>query len=642
MMYRFVRQARRRATGLAALTAALGVGVGACGSPPPAAPVTFNKDIAPILFANCASCHRPGGVAPFSLLTHAEAAEQAEAIANETFKGHMPPWLPAHGQFPIVGERRLSSDQINAIQQWVKGGAVEGAAADRPVPPTFPDGWELGTPDIVATTERPYTVKVGTDDVYRNMVLRVPLTEGVFVRAVEFKTNGAPVHHAVIRVDRTSASRRRDGEDGQPGFDGMAFSVLDPDGQFIGWAPGRGPIVSPEGMAWRLEKGADLVVELHVINSEKPSDLQPTVGLYLTPTPPRQRPVTVRLGSKAIDIPAGKADYVVSDTYELPVSVTLLSVYPHAHYLGSEMRAFATLPDGSVKSLLHIPRWNFHWQQDYRYVTPIPLPRGTKVTMRYTFDNSAANPHNPNTPPIRVQAGPRAVDEMAEFGMQVLTGSSDDALRLLQEFDRRDKLANVALGEIRVRDEPGNAEYRAFLGGAYVEVERFAEAMPHLEAALRLGGKPAGTENYLGAATMALGRVEEAVGHFRRAAAAAPKDEVMHFNLGTALTGVNRTAEAEAAFRRSLAVNPDYVDAHVNLATLLMSRGRIKEALPHFQRAVDLNPDSASMHNNLGGALASAGRFAEAMTHVRRALQINPNYAPALDNLRRLQQMGIR
>src|SRR5688572_15116686 len=132
-------------------------GVAGCGrsTPPPApAPVTFNKDIAPIVFANCASCHRPGGVAPFSLLTYAEAAEQAEAIAAETLSGHMPPWLPAPGE-PIVGERRLRPDQVDAIQRWVKGGAVEGAATGRPTPPSFPDGWELGTPDIVATTDRP-------------------------------------------------------------------------------------------------------------------------------------------------------------------------------------------------------------------------------------------------------------------------------------------------------------------------------------------------------------------------------------------------------------------------------------------------------------------------------------------------------
>ena len=306
------------------------------------------------------------------------------------------------------------------------------------------------------------------------------------------------------------------------------------------------------------------------------------------------------------------------------------------------MRTTATLPDGSVRTLLHIPRWNFHWQQDYRYVTPIQLPRGTKLSMRYTFDNSAGNPDNPKEPPVRVQAGPRAVDEMAEFSLQLLTESADDAVRLLQEFDRKDKLANVALGEIRTRDTPDNAEYRGFLGGAYVEVGRFADAIPHLEAALRLGDKSSGTHNYLGAAAMSLGRMEEAVAHFRRAVAAVPRDEVMHFNLGTALSGMNRTAEAESAFKRSIAVNPEYADPHVNLAALLMSKGRVKEALPHFQRAVDLNPASASMHSNLGGALASAGRFAEAMTHIRRALEIDPAYAPALDNLRRLQQMGIR
>ncbi len=618
-------------------------GVPGCGgSTPPPATVTFNKDVAPIVFANCASCHRPGGAAPFSLLTYAESAEQAEAMAAETFKGHMPPWLPARGEFPILGERRLGAGEIDTIQRWVKGGAVEGASADLPAPPAFPDGWELGTPDVVATTDRPFIVKAGSDDVYRNLVLKVPLTEGVFVRAVEFRTNGASIHHAVIRVDRTSASRRRDGADGQPGFDGMAFSVRDPDGQFIGWAPGRGPIVSPEGMAWRLERGSDLIVELHVIDSKDAIALKPSVGLFLTTTPPRQRPITVRMGSKAIDVPAGKADYVVTDEYELPSNVTLLSVYPHAHYLGRDMRTTATLPDGSVKTLLHIPRWDFHWQQDYRYAAPIALPKGTKLAMRYTFDNSAGNPDNPHSPPVRVQAGPRAVDEMAEFSLQLLTESAGDALRLLQDFDRKDKLSNVALGEIRSRDQPDSIEARSLLGGAYVEVGRFAEAIPHLEASLRLGDKSAGTHNYLGVAAMSMGRLEEAVAHFRRAVAAAPRDEVMHFNLGTVLSGMNRTAEAESAFRRSLAANPEYGDAHQNLASLLLSKGRVKEALPHFQRAVDLNPESALSHSNLGGALASAGRFSEAMPHIRRALEIDPTYAPALDNLQKLQRMGIR
>ncbi len=623
--------------------AALAALAGACSKATPAPQaVTFNKDIAPIVFASCASCHRPGGVAPFSLLTYAEVVEHADVIASVTRAGQMPPWLPAPGQYPIVGDRRLRADQVDAIQRWVQGGSHEGNATERPATPSFPDGWELGTPDVILTTERPYNIRAGADDVYRNLVFRTPLTEGAFVRAVEFKTNGAPVHHAVIRVDRTSASRRRDGADGQPGFDGMALSVLDPDGQFIGWAPGRGPIVSPATMPWRLERGADIIVELHVIKSDKGSSLQPTVGLFLTRTPPVQRPVTVRLGSKSIDIPAGQNDYLVTDTYELPVAVDLLSVYPHAHFLGRQMRAFATLPDGSVKSLLHIEHWDFHWQQDYRFVSPISLPRGTKVTMRYTFDNSNANRHNPNTPPRRVQAGPKATDEMAELGLQLLTQSSADALRLVQEFDRRDKLANVALGEIRVRDEPANVEYLGFLGGAYVEVGRPAEGVARLEAAIRLGDRTAGTRNYLGAAMMAQGQPAAAVEHFRRAAARAPGDEVMFFNLGTALSQLDRSVEAEAAFKRSIAVNPDYGDAHVNLAAMLLAKGRTKEAIPHFERAVALNPGSAGMHSNLGGALASIGRYPEAMAQIRHALELDPNHGPALDNLRRLQRMGVR
>lgn len=483
----------------------------------------------------------------------------------------------------------------------------------------------------------------GTEDVYRNLVLRTTLKSDVFVRGVEFKTNGAPIHHAVIRMDWTSASRRRDGADGQPGFDGMAMhSVQDPDGHFIGWAPGRGPILAPDGMPWRLERGADLVVEVHLVPSDTPVAVQPTIALFLSATPPVRTPLTVKMSAKLIDIPPGMPDYVVTDTYELPVAVDVLSVYPHAHYLGKEMRVTATLPDGGVKPLLHIRHWSFHWQQDYRYAAPIALPPGTRVTFRYTFDNSAANPSNPKRPPVRVQTGGRSTDEMADLGLQVMPKSVADAERLARSFDERYKLANVAMAEKRAREEPNNAEYRAFLGSSYVDVGRFADAIPHLEAAVRLDERSAPAHNYLGVALMEQGRLPDAIAHFRRASALAPRDEVMHFNLGNALGGASRFAEAAAAYERAIAVNPDFADAYVNLGTLLLSRGRVKEAVARFQRAVDVGPDSAVLQNNLGGALAAAGRYVEAMPHVRRALQLNPGYGPALDNLKRLQQMGIR
>src|SRR5262249_26854835 len=151
-------------------------------------------------------------------------------------------------------------DQIETIARWARSGKLEGSPADLPTPPAFPDGWQLGRPDAVLTPAAAYRLAPSQDDVYRNLVIRTGLTSDVFVRAVEFQTNGAPIHHAVIRVDRTAASRGRDGKDGQPGFEGMAVTgVQDPEGQFIGWAPGRGPIVSPDGIPWRLERGADLV-----------------------------------------------------------------------------------------------------------------------------------------------------------------------------------------------------------------------------------------------------------------------------------------------------------------------------------------------------------------------------------------------
>ena len=611
------------------------------GAAPAPAAVTFNKDIAPILFANCATCHRPGEVAPFALLTYADAVKRAARIAEVTTARHMPPWLPDRGEFPIAGARGLRDDQIDRIARWVKSGAPEGDAADLPAAPVWPAGWQLGRPDLVVTPDRPFAVGPMTDDVYRNLVIRAPVSAGRFVRAVEFRTNGAPIHHAVIRVDTTQASRRRDGQDGKPGFDGMMWdNAQDPEGHFVGWAPGRGPILSPEGMPWRLDAGADLVIELHLVPSRKPLVIAPTVALYLTDTPPARTPLTLKMGSKLIDIPPGESDYVVTDTYELPVDLQLLSVYPHAHYLGKAMEVSATLPGGATKSLLRIRHWSFHWQQDYRYVTPVALPRGTRVTMRYTYDNSAGNAHNPHDPPIRVTVGPRSVDEMAELGLQVLPQSVADAAALVQSFVERDARANVTMAERRVRDAPESAEYRAFLGGSYVEVGRFAEAIPHLEAAIRIDPRLAVAHADLGTALMALGRVPDALVHLRRAALLAPRDEGMQFNLGNGLHASGRPDEAAAAYARALAINPDFPDAHVNLGALLFSRGRGREALPHFERAARLKPNSAVIHTDYSSVLAASGRYADALRHVRRALELNPSYGPALENLARLQRIG--
>ena len=362
----------RRSRVLFFFFSALGVITG-CARPAP----TFNHDVAPVLFAQCQSCHRPGQPVPFTLMTYADAKRRAGAIAEAVEGRHMPPWLPERGGPAFAGERGLSETDISIVRRWAAAGAPEGDPAERPQPRAWPAGWELGQPDLVVTMPRAFALAPGPRDVYRNVILPVKVPAMKFVRAVEFRTEGAPVHHAVIRVDRGRASAARDGLDGQPGFGGMqAADVQDPDGHFIGWAPGRGPIVAPDGLPWRLDPSSDLVVELHLLPGKTPVAVRPLVGLYFTDTPPAGTPVLIVMGSKAIDIPAGATDYAIEDAYELPIDATVLSVYPHAHYLGKEMTVRAVLPGGESQTLIHIPRWSFHWQQDYRYVTPIPLPRG--------------------------------------------------------------------------------------------------------------------------------------------------------------------------------------------------------------------------------------------------------------------------
>jgi Tfp pilus assembly protein PilF len=598
---------------------------------------TFNHDVAPIVFEHCAPCHRPGQEAvPFPLLSYADAFGRAEKIARATSTRRMPPWLPDAGEPAFIGERHLSVAQIDTIARWVGAGAPEGPPGERPAPPSFPADWQLGRPDLIVSLPRPYTHRPGHHDVFRNVVLRLPADGPRLVRAVEFRPGNAPIHHAIIRVDRSGESRRRDGEDGEPGFDGMAaLNVQNPEGHFIGWAPGRGPIVAPEGMPWRLEPGSDLVVELHLLHGKAAVPVQPTVGLYLTDRPPTASPLMVVMGTKAIDIPPGEKNHAIEDSYVLPADVTLLSIYPHAHYLGKEMRVEATLPDGGRRSLLHIRRWDFHWQQDYRYITPVALPRGTRITMRYTYDNSEENAANPSHPPRPVTWGPQSSDEMGNLGLQVLASPADRAA-LTRAFAEREARDNVLGAEIRVKHAPDDAAERTWLGSSYLEVGRIADAIAQLEIAVRQRPDAAQARNFLGGALLAAGRTKEAVAQLRAAVDVAPRDAHLQFNLGKALAGAGDAPAAAARFGQAIALDPAFAEPHQELGVLLFVHGRVGEALPHLQRAVELKPESAAAHSDLGGALAEAGRFDDAAAHLRRALELDPAYGPARENLARL------
>ena len=596
-----------------------------------------------MLFTHCQPCHRPGQPVPFTLMNYADAKRRSGRIAEAVEARQMPPWLPARGGPAFVGERGLREADIAMIRRWADAGTPEGNPSEVPAARAWPSGWELGQPDLVVTMPRPYTLTPGPRDVYRNVILPVNVPATKFVRAVEFRTEGAPVHHAVIRVDRGRASAARDGLDGQPGFAGMqAADVEDPDGHFIGWAPGRGPIVAPDGLPWSLDASTDLVIELHLLPGKNPVAVRPSVGLYFTETPPAGTPVLIVMGNKAIDIPAGATDYAIEDSYELPIDATVLSVYPHAHYLGKEMTVRAVLPDGVTKTLIHIPRWSFHWQQDYRYVTPVALPRGSRIALRYTYDNSDANHDNPSHPPRRVKAGPQSSDEMGNLGIQLLPRNAADAAVLVKSFAVHAAEIDLAGARMLARDEPSNPAHLAAQGTALNRLRRFAEAVAPLERAAQLDPASAPVHNQLAGALLAAGRPGEALAHFRRAAELSPRDAHLRYNYAKMLADGGDAGAAVRELGRALALDSGLGEAHQLLGSLMFLAGRVPDALPHLRRAVELAPGSAAAHSDYGGALAAAGQLAKAEAELRRALEIDSSYAPARENLERVLRLRPR
>jgi mono/diheme cytochrome c family protein/peroxiredoxin len=405
-----------------------------CAIPKPPAPsgkVTFTRDVAPILFRHCASCHRPGHSGPFPLLTFRDAASRAETIAQVTAARIMPPWLPAEGPPHFQDERRLNPKEIATLRDWAAQGAPQGDPAHLPQLPAFRDGWLLGAPDLIVHMPRPFEIPAAGPDQYRCFVLPLKVPEDRWVRAVEFHPgNRAIVHHSLIFADASSAARRRDAEDPGDGYRCFGVPGFLPSASYGGWTPGMDPRPYPDGVAFRLHRNADIVLQVHYHSTGKPETDQSSLGLYFTNEEPTRRVMDVALGSRAIDIPAGESSYIVRDHFTLPVGVLAVGIIPHAHYLCRRMRAVASLPDGRSLTLIDIPDWDFNWQQNYRYRRPFTLPAGTLLEMEFTYDNSAANPRNPSTPPVRVLYGPDSTDEMAGLHLQVIPANNDDAAEL--------------------------------------------------------------------------------------------------------------------------------------------------------------------------------------------------------------------
>jgi len=400
----------------------------------PRAPVTFSDTIAPIVFDHCVTCHRPGEAAPFPLMSYDDVAKHATTIAAVTASRLMPPWRAAHDGPEFVGERRLTDEQIAAIAEWVRQGMPKGDPARLPPLPKFTEGWQLGAPDLVLEMPETFDVPADGPDIYRNFAIPTGLTEDKWVRAIEFRPGARRVvHHALFSYVRggSTASLSRDG---RPGFSGMmpvAFVPgFAPSGDLGGWAVGATPRFLPDGLAWPLAKGSDFVLQLHLHPTGKAEHERSRIGLYFTPTAPerkfREMGAPGLFGFLAgIDIPPGEKHYELKGTFNVFANMRAYAVIAHAHYLGKAIKAVATFPDKTTKTLLWIPDWNFNWQDRYFYKTPVDLPKGTKVDVTIVYDNSADNPNNPCNPPRRVQWGFQSFDEMG--GVRFLTVAASDA-----------------------------------------------------------------------------------------------------------------------------------------------------------------------------------------------------------------------
>lgn len=392
------------------------------------APVTFNKHIAPILFQKCAECHRPGQVAPFSLLTYADAAKRATMIRDVTSRRIMPPWKSVEGHGKFVGERRLTDREIDLIARWAEQGKPEGDAAELPEPPRFTEGWTLGEPDIVWTMPEEFTVPADGPDVYQNFVFKLDVPEGKYIKAAEYRpSNRRVVHHAVLSVDRTGESRKRDEADPAPGYGGSGT----PDGQiFPGcmatWTPGRDPVPLPEELSMPWQRGADVVVQLHLHPSGKAEVERSSIGFYLTDQPPQRSMADLLLIDTKIDIPPGEKTYRTRAELTLPIDVELVGIFPHMHLIGRKFEVTAHPKAGEPKSLLRIDDWDFNWQTYYQYVAPAKLQAGTRIVMEAVHDNSAENAFNPNQPPRRVVWGEETTNEMSLAFLQVMPAREEE------------------------------------------------------------------------------------------------------------------------------------------------------------------------------------------------------------------------
>ena len=403
--------------------------------------VTYTRDIAAIVNANCVECHHEAGVAPFSLESYQQVRHRARMAAHVTSHGLMPPWRAEKGFGEFRDERRISKRQIALISAWAAAGAPRGENEESIPAPAWPaPDWQLGEPDLVVEMQQDFLIPATGEDIYRYFVIPMELVGDRVIIATEFRPgNPKVVHHSLAYVDYTGRARQADSENegyGLPVFGSRG--VLDSAHYVYGWTPGLDPLNLPpdHGVPLRGDGRGDVVFEIHYRPNGIATTDRSRMGFYFADGPVTHTTTGFVAGTVDVNIPPDEKNYWRQVYTEVPSDIRLIAVSPHMHYLGKEVRAIATLPDGTQIPLLYIPDWDFRWQNIYIYRQPLELPAGSRIDAWFKFDNSSSNPYNPHTPPVRTRWGWSSDEEMCELWMRFVSDDDAGRARVLRASDR--------------------------------------------------------------------------------------------------------------------------------------------------------------------------------------------------------------
>jgi hypothetical protein len=369
-----------------------------------AARVTYTKDVAPILFNKCVACHRPGEVAPMSLLTYKDARPWARAIKAKVASREMPPWHADRSVNTFANDPSLTDQQIATIAAWVDQGAPEGDARDLPAAPTFADGWTIPAPDVVFSMPEAFEVPAqGTID-YKNFIVPTNFTEDKWIEAAEIRPGArSVVHHVIVYVVEPTRTVPTTQEERQIAATGGSFLAAA--------APGWPGMVLKPGQGKLVKAGSSLRFQMHYTTTGEPTKDKTVIGLRFARNPVREKVVITGAVAADFVIPPNAPHHEVKSSFEVSRDILLISAEPHMHLRGKDAKYTLVYPDGTTKPLLQV-KYDFNWQLNYHFAEPLRVPKGSRIDVVMHFDNSTANKYNPD-PNQTVRWGDQSWEEMS-------------------------------------------------------------------------------------------------------------------------------------------------------------------------------------------------------------------------------------